>query len=43
MRSRPSALRDFTVDRRTWMLLAVSVSSASVRLAWLCCCCAQSH
>lgn len=24
MRSRPSALRDFTVDRRTWMLLAVS-------------------
>lgn len=25
MRSRPSALRDFTVDRRTWLLSAVAV------------------
>ena len=25
MRSRPSALRDFTVDRRTWLLSAVSI------------------
>src|ERR1700756_828721 len=24
MRSRPSALRDFTVDRRTWLLTAVA-------------------
>ena len=28
MRSRPSALRDFTVDRRTWMLCAVASSLA---------------
>ena len=26
MRSRPSALRDFTVDRRTWFLSAVSIA-----------------
>lgn len=26
MRSRPSALRDFTVDRRTWFLCAVSIA-----------------
>ena len=25
MRSRPSALRDFTVDRRVWMLTGVSL------------------
>jgi uncharacterized metal-binding protein len=25
MRSRPSALRDFTVDRRTWLLTAVAI------------------
>ena len=25
MRSRPSALRDFTVDRRTWSLSAVAI------------------
>ncbi len=26
MRSRPSALRDFTVDRRTWLLSAVAIT-----------------
>ena len=25
MRSRPSALRDFTVDRRVWLLTAVAL------------------
>jgi CIC family chloride channel protein len=27
MKSRPSALRDFTVDRRVWMLAAVALYS----------------
>ena len=37
MRSRPSALRDFTVDRRTWMLsaVAIAIGSAGAALAVL--------
>ena len=44
MKSRPSALRDFTVDRRTWLLIAVSPRHRRRREPrWPCFCCAPSR